>query len=307
MEFLKFLEGIQTPFLDTVFSLITHLGEETVFILAGLLFFWCINKKHGYYLLSVGFLGTVINQFLKLLFRVPRPWVKDESFTIVESAREEATGYSFPSGHTQISVGVFGGIARFAKKWVCRIVCIAICILVPLSRMYLGVHTPADVGVSIVAAVILIFAVYPLIGKVMKSKKGMRIFFGVLSGICVLFICFVLFYPFPADIDMNNYNSGVKTAWQMFGCTLGLWMTYEIDEKYLHFETKAVWWVQILKLVLGLIPVLLIKSLLKQPLYALFNGNYFADSIRYFAITAFAGCVWPITFKWFGKLGKVKK
>ena len=45
MEFLKLLEGIRTPFLDSLFSLITHLGEETIFIVVGLLFYWCINKK----------------------------------------------------------------------------------------------------------------------------------------------------------------------------------------------------------------------------------------------------------------------
>ena len=92
MKLLYLLEGIRTPFGDTFFSLITHLGEETLFIVAGLLFFWCINKYEGYFQLAVGLSGTVINQFLKLVFRIPRPWVKDENFTIVESARAEATG-----------------------------------------------------------------------------------------------------------------------------------------------------------------------------------------------------------------------
>ena len=160
MEILRFLEGIRNPFLDSFFSLVTHLGEETFFIVLGIVFFWCVNKKEGYYILSVGFIGTILNQFLKLLFRIPRPWVKDENFTIVESARSEATGYSFPSGHTQSSVGVFGPIARYEKaKWL-RIICVALCVLVPLSRLYLGVHTPLDVGVSLVIALILIFVPY---------------------------------------------------------------------------------------------------------------------------------------------------
>ncbi|MBR6614667.1 MAG: phosphatase PAP2 family protein, partial [Lachnospiraceae bacterium] len=152
MEFLYFLEGLRTPFGDAFFSLITHLGEETLFIVAGLIVFWCIDKLQGYYLLIVGLTGTVINQFLKLWFRIPRPWVKDPEFTIVESARAEATGYSFPSGHTQSSVGIFGAVARWNKNMVVRVVCVVICVLVPLSRMYLGVHTPADVGVSIAVA-----------------------------------------------------------------------------------------------------------------------------------------------------------
>ena len=69
MEFLYFLEDLRTPVLDTFFSLITHLGEETIFIVLGILFFWCLDKKQGYYLLSIGLLGTIINQFLKLLFQ----------------------------------------------------------------------------------------------------------------------------------------------------------------------------------------------------------------------------------------------
>ena len=106
MEFLKFLEGIRTPLGDAFFSTVTHLGEETIFILVGLLFFWCINKKQGYFILSVGFLGTVINQFLKLSFRIPRPWVRDPEFT------RGCVGYVHAIGHTLGSLyGVPHGLA----------------------------------------------------------------------------------------------------------------------------------------------------------------------------------------------------
>lgn len=87
MKVLYALESIRTPWLDTVMAAITHLGEETVFMVAALFVFWCVSKRHGYYLLAIGFAGTVLNQFLKLLFRIPRPWVLDSDFTIVESAR----------------------------------------------------------------------------------------------------------------------------------------------------------------------------------------------------------------------------
>ena len=185
MEILKFLESIRLPFLDSFFSLVTHLGEETVFIVVGILFFWCINKKEGYYLLSVGLIGTVVNQFLKLWFRIPRPWVKDPDFTIVESARAEATGYSFPSGHTQSSVGIFAGIARWNKKLTVRILCISACVLVPLSRLYLGVHTPLDVGVSLIIALILVFGFYPIV-KAYLERLPRWICFICKQGIFIL-------------------------------------------------------------------------------------------------------------------------
>ncbi len=306
MEFLKFLEGIRTPFLDEFFSLVTRFGEETIFILVGLLLFWCVDKKKGYYLLSVGFTGIILNQFLKLLFRIPRPWVRDPSLTIVESARAEATGYSFPSGHTQSAVGTFGSIGRmFRSVWV-RVICAVLCLLVPLSRMYLGVHTPADVGVSFVIALVLVFGLYPLIAYAADEPKYMRWVLGALTALSLLFLAFVLWFPFPSDLDPHNYESGLENAYKMLGCMAGLWIAYEWDVRYLHFETKAVWWVQILKFVGGLIPVLLVKSVLKEPLYALCGGNSAADGIRYFLLVLVAAAIWPMTFRFFTKIGTKK-
>ncbi len=302
MEFLRLLEGIRNPVLDAFFSTITHLGEETIFILLGLIFFWCVSKRDGYYLLSVGFIGTVLNQFLKLWFRIPRPWVKDSNFTIVESARAEATGYSFPSGHTQSSVGIFGSIARCKKQLWLRIICIAFCVIVPLSRLYLGVHTPLDVGVSIVIAAILIFVLYPVVYNSTNSDKGIRTLMAVMAVICLGLLLFVNLYHFPADIDIDNLESGIKNAYKMFGCTIGMWLTFELDTRFTKFSTKASLPAQILKVVLGLIPVLAIKSGLKAPLYALFGGSFVADGVRYFLLTSFIGCVWPLTFKFFAKL-----
>ena len=300
------LEKMRTPVGDAFFSLITHLGEETLFIVAGLLVFWCIDKLQGYYLLIVGLTGTVINQFLKLWFRIPRPWVKDPAFTIVESARAEATGYSFPSGHTQSSVGIFGAVARWNQNLVLRVICIAICVLVPLSRMYLGVHTPADVGVSVFVALVLIFGAYPLLQKGANDPKTMRMIMAFMLAIAAAYVAFVEFYPFPADVDPANLENGTKNAYTMLGCILGVWMTYEADSRYINFRTDAVWWAQMLKFVIGLGILLAIKAGLKAPLLAICNGHHVADAVRYFAMVAFAGCVWPVSFEFWRGLGQRK-
>ena len=152
MELLYWFQTVRHPVLDVIMSLVTRLGEETVFMIIAMFVFWCIDKRRGYYLLTVGFVGTLINQWLKIVCRVPRPWVQDPNFSIVESAREAATGYSFPSGHTQSAVGTLGGVARFTTRNWLRVVCIVLALLTAVSRMYLGVHTPADVGVSLVVA-----------------------------------------------------------------------------------------------------------------------------------------------------------
>lgn len=302
MEILKFLEGIRNPVLDTFFSLITHLGEETIFIIVGLIFYWCINKKQGYFLFFVGLFGTVVNQFLKLWFRIPRPWVKDPEFTIVESARAEATGYSFPSGHTQSSVGLFGGIAATRKEKVIKAIMLVLCLLVPFSRLYLGVHTPLDVGVSILVAVVLIFAFKFLTDWAMKKPMNMRILMYSILALCLGFVLFVEFYNFPSDIDTQNYESGLSNGYKMLGTFLGLYISYEIDHKYVQFKTGGHILVQILKTSLGLVPLILIKSLLKEPLLALCGGHAVANGIRYLLIGLFAGIIWPLTFKLFAKI-----
>ena len=272
--------------------------------MAGLLVFWCIDKWEGYYLLSVGLTGTVINQFLKLWFRIPRPWVKDPDFTIVESARAEATGYSFPSGHTQSAVGVFGSAARWNRQKAVRLICILLCVLVPLSRMYLGVHTPADVGASVLVALVLLFGIYPIIRKSVNDPKAMRLLLAGMVALAAGYLAFVSMYPFPADVDVTNLSHGTKNAYTMLGCMLGVWATYEVDSRWTKFDTEAPLLGQIGKLALGLGLLLAIKAGAKAPLQALFANDYLADGLRYFLMVVFAGCVWPLTFPLWKKIGK---
>ena len=282
MELLYALESIRTPFFDKLMGLVTNLGGEAVFIVAAIIVFWCLNKSCGYYMMTVGFAGTIINQFLKLWFRIPRPWVKDPNFTIVESARAEATGYSFPSGHTQNAFAVFGAPARFFKNTALRIIFILLIALTAFSRMYVGVHTPLDVGVSIIVGTILVFVIYPFFRDMDKSPKKVYIIFSIFIVLAAAFVAFVELYDFPADIDAENYASGLKNAYMILFCAIGLMLTFFIDTKYVHFPTQAVWWAQIIKVVVGLAILLALKSVLKAPLLALFGGHSIAHGVRYF-------------------------
>jgi ATP sulfurylase len=83
---------------------------------------------------------------------------------------------------------------------------------------------------------------------------------------------------------------------------VGLVIVWFVDTGYIHFETKAPWYAQIIKAVVGFGIVMLIKEGLKSPLEGLFNNEYVARIIRYFLIVVFAGAIWPITFKWFSKM-----
>lgn len=298
MDFLYLLERIRVPVLNEFMLLITQFGEETAFLVAALILFWCVDKYKGYYILSVGFIGTVTNQFMKLWFRVPRPWILDKNFTILEQAREAAAGYSFPSGHTQSAVGTFGGIAYTTKnRWI-RLAAIAIAIIVPFSRMYIGVHTPLDVLIAAAMALLLIVALKPVV--LGQTKKYIMPLLFIMTVMALGFLCYVEFYAFPVDIDSHNLASGLKNAYTLLGALLGLIVVYIVDEKWIKFTVKAVWWAQILKVMIGLGLVLAIKSGLKTPLNMLF-GESFGRAVRYFLMVVTAGCVWPLSFKWFVK------
>ena len=302
MDFLYLLEKIRVPGLNELMLAVTELGGEMPFLVIALIVFWCVDKRRGYYVLSVGFLGTLTNQFMKLWFRIPRPWVLDPNFTILEQAREAASGYSFPSGHTQNAVGTFGALVVTTKTKLVRYIALALAVLVPFSRMYVGVHTPADVLVAAVIAVCFLLVLRPAVFD--WDGKYIPILLIALTVLAAAFLCFVEFWPFPADIDLHNLESGIKNAYTLAGSLTGLIIVYFVDEKYLRFDTKAVWWAQIVKVVLGLLAVLAIKSGLKTPIDALCGGHMVARAIRYFLIVIMAGIVWPLTFKWFSKLGR---
>ena len=306
MKFLYFLEGIRNPVLDFFFSAITYFGDEIVFLAVSIIFFWCVDKKRGYYVLITGLIGTVINQMMKLLFKVPRPWVKDPSFTIVESAREAAAGYSFPSGHTQNVAGTFGAIGTTSKgKWT-KILSVAIIAAVALSRMYLGVHTPLDVVVSLAIAAALLFILYPVFKTDESFKRYMPVVVIVSTVLSALFLLYVIFMPNKEALDPHNLNSGMKNAATLFGCTAGLIAVYFVDTRYVNFRTDAPWYFQLVKIAVGFSGVMLIKSGLSSALVFLFGNEYVARSVRYFLIVIFSGIVWPLTFEYFAT-HRVKK
>ena len=170
--------------------------------------------------------------------------------------------------------------------------------------MYLGVHTPQDVLVGSAMAVALIFVMRPLI--LGNDGKYIPMVLGIMTFIAFIYLCYVEFYPFPADFDVHNLTSGTKNAYTLVGALLGFLIVYFVDEKYLHFTVDAVWWAQILKVVIGLLLVLGVKEGLRG-LLDLLPGEYTGRLVRYFLVVIMAGMVWPLSFRWFSSLGKNDK
>lgn len=305
MKFLYLLEGIRNPVFDLLVGAITYLGDEIAFLAIALAVFWCIDKRRGYYLLGTGFAGTIINQTLKLCFRIPRPWVLDPNFKAVESAIPAATGYSFPSGHTQNVSCTLGGVARFTKKLWLRIVSLVLIVLVAFSRMYLGVHTPKDVLVSLAIGAILVLALYPLFELANKKPWLYYVIFGGMVALSVAFLIFTQVLPNYVELDAEHISSGVKNAATILGASVGILVIYALDANLIKFDEKAPLIGQILKFFIGVAIVVGLKSGLK----VLFGGSdehFMLRALRYCLIVVFAGGVYPLTFKLFAKIGKRK-
>lgn len=135
---------IRTPLLTKIFLIITNLGSPYVLIVLTLLSFLLKNKKLSFIITANLGLITIINQVLKFIVKRPRP---SDLFLIVE------TGYSFPSGHSMVSLSFYGLLIYFIYKYFknkkLKIFLITflslIIILIGISRVYLGVHFVSDV------------------------------------------------------------------------------------------------------------------------------------------------------------------
>lgn len=289
MNLLHFLEQFRTEGLTAFFSLMTMLGEETIFIAIFLILLWCCDRKYANRLFCVFFTGMFFNQLFKLVFHVPRPWVRDPSLAPVESAKAGAGGYSFPSGHTQSAVGLYGSFFAAVKyRWV-RVVCVIIILLVGFSRLYLGVHTPWDVLGSLVLGTLILLGCRALFSALEKTRLGDL---WVLGGLCLLGIISVSIGLLPA---LRHEVFG--NACRLLGCALAMLLVAMIDHCH-PLEHRALWWQQLLKVGVGLPVFVLLKSLLKSPLQALL-GQAVGDGVRYFILLFVAGAVYPLFFRLF--------
>lgn len=304
MQLLYILEQLRTPAVTKALSALTYFGGVYGFMVLSIIVFWCIDKRCGYFMLSLGFLGTVINQFLKILFRIPRPWVLDPSFEPVESAVADAGGFSFPSGHTQNVFATFGGVFAWTKKVWLKIVCAVLIVLVAFSRMYLGVHTPLDVGVSVVIGVVLLLVLYPVFRDLEAHPNRFYGFLAVLAVLLAAFLLYSYLWPFPdwmyAEEHVVNLIEARHNASILTGALAALTIAYTLDLRRTRFDTKAVWWAQILKVVIGLVVTLALIEGTK----AVLGRSDLVTGLRYFLGVLFAAGIWPMTFGWFSRLGK---
>ena len=98
LNILKFFQSMRNPILNAFFLILTISTEVPVVVLLTAIIYWCINKKYGQKLLFTLIPNIFIITGIKELVKEPRP-IGAKGLKSLRT--ETATGYSFPSGHTQ--------------------------------------------------------------------------------------------------------------------------------------------------------------------------------------------------------------
>lgn len=134
-----------SDFATPIVKFITNFGGATCLTIITIILFIIIkNKKIGISIICNLGIATVLNILLKRILQRPRP----EKFRIINE-----TGYSFPSGHSMISMAFYGfliyliykNIKNKYLKWFLITVLGVLIISIGVSRIYLGVHYTSDV------------------------------------------------------------------------------------------------------------------------------------------------------------------
>ncbi|RKX87548.1 MAG: phosphoesterase PA-phosphatase, partial [Spirochaetes bacterium] len=182
---LLFFQNIANPVLDFFFELITMLGEKNILIAGIAWMFWNVDKKKGFILSFTLLFSLFLNAVLKISIHNSRPF--EVIPEILGKRVQTATGYSFPSGHTQGATTFYLVLSLILKKRWIYITAIAISLLVALSRIYLGVHWPVDVIGGLVAGAVVAILMYKILSA-LYDKSVSRDLFIVISSIAALLV-----------------------------------------------------------------------------------------------------------------------
>lgn len=292
MTLLKLLEHLRSPIFNTLNMVFTVMGEGLFFLIILCLIFWCIDKKLAYRICFIYILAGLAVQTLKITLRIDRPFIKNPSLNPVEAAKKTATGYSFPSGHTQNVTSMFLTFAHISSSVAAKILCVIPIILVMFSRMYLGVHTPYDVfGSFIISAIITIITNYFFDNYSLHAshRKWVLVIFTFITGIVVAYAVYL--NMIVADITAENMEDIFKACGAAFGFLIG----WYIETRRIKFNEKAATLpFQIMKFIMGIDILVGIKTMASYLLPMTGLSIFSSKFIEYALLTFFISAVYPI-------------
>ncbi len=300
------------PFFEYFFNIISAIVVNPVIYVFVAGIYWCISKEYGYLFAFNMVGGNICNQLIKNTACIYRPWIRDSRIIPSELALTDATGYSFPSGHTVGAVSLFGSVFYIAKnKKYVRILCVIMILLVAFSRNLLGVHTPQDVIVGIALGVIvLLFSIWlvKLISKTTKYDIYIMIGGLLISG---GFIVYSTFKSYPVDYSSTGEvlvspEKMMNDCYMMSGFLAALTTGLYVERRFINFSPEGTIKEKILRFVIGGIIMLSVFFFLKNPLYNIL-GDQWGRFVFYFLLLFVAFAIYPAIFKYFENKLKNKK
>lgn len=299
MQFLWILSGLRNAVLNEAMLAITEFGQQTILIVILCTVYWCYDKRIAQRAAFSFCLSGLAVQNLQLVFRVPRPWILDKKFCPVKAAVPAATGFSFPSGHTQGATSIYWSLfvsGKGAAKWL-RILLAGMPLVVGFSRMYLGCHTPKDVGVAMLVAAICVFVVekvYPFIENKTPILQYLLPMLCVLGAIGSIVHGYLLY-----QAGMVEYRNVIDCA-KGGGVALGFVVGYLLEIHFVNFEILHNRGKNAIRLIIGLILLVLLKGGLK----ALLGTTLVLTIIRYAILILFIIVGYPWLFTMVNKNNK---
>ena len=160
------LQSISTPLWDSFFLFISNLTNEYLYVAIVALIYYYSDKTKGIKMAVMIMTNMSLNFFLKDIFKIDRPYVKNPS--VVNKDIKTGYGYSFPSGHSQFNSGFFTALATQynVKKYYFLIIFFVL--LVAFSRIYLGVHSYADVICGVALGFVWVAVLNKLLDKIFR-------------------------------------------------------------------------------------------------------------------------------------------
>ena len=159
--------NLQSPLMDKIMPIITLFGAGGIFWIAWSVLLILIPKtrRTG---LGMGFallMGLIVcNIILKPGVARPRPYdMQAELGVVIDLLVKRSHDFSFPSGHTIASFEA--SVVLLLNSPVMGIPAFILAILVSFSRLYLYVHYPTDVLVSVVLGTL-----FALIGNFIAKR-----------------------------------------------------------------------------------------------------------------------------------------
>lgn len=229
VEVIRIIQGWANPFFDWLFILLSFLGTEEFFLLAVPLIYWLYDKRLGFALGVMFCSSAFLNSLLKDVFALPRPPATEVRVLYASSG----TGYGFPSGHAQNGAVFWGMLAwqcRSRRAWVAAAVLVG---LIGFSRLYLGLHYPADVlgGAALGAA--LLAAFFLLAGRGAGASPAPEP------------------WPFLAATIVGLLFYRTEVAFKIAGALSGMGLGYALEEARLDFQPRSHPGRQVAKALLG--------------------------------------------------------